>query len=75
MAQGVAGSNPVTRPVSRGGESMPVYEFQCKKCSEVFEVKCRVEEYSKLKPTCPKCKSEEVERKISTFYAQTESKT
>ncbi|MCM8765969.1 MAG: zinc ribbon domain-containing protein [Candidatus Omnitrophica bacterium] len=54
---------------------MPVYEFQCKKCSEVFEVKCRVEEYSKLKPTCPKCKSEEVERKISTFYAQTESKT
>ncbi|MGE4358126.1 MAG: FmdB family zinc ribbon protein [Candidatus Omnitrophota bacterium] len=54
---------------------MPVYEFQCLKCKELFEVKCSVEEYNKLKPTCPKCKSAKVERKISLFYAQTESKT
>ncbi|MCM8783263.1 MAG: zinc ribbon domain-containing protein [Candidatus Omnitrophica bacterium] len=54
---------------------MPVYEFQCIKCSQNFEVKCSLEEYRKMKPACPKCKSEMVERKISLFYAQTESKT
>ncbi|MFN7170649.1 MAG: FmdB family zinc ribbon protein [Candidatus Omnitrophota bacterium] len=54
---------------------MPVYEFQCKECNEAFEVKCSIEEYTKLKPTCPRCKSDRVERKISPFYAQTESKT
>jgi len=54
---------------------MPVYEFQCKDCNETFEVKCSLEEYSKLKPSCPKCKSKNVERKISIFYAHTESKT
>jgi len=54
---------------------MPLYEFQCKKCGENFEIKCSLEEYEKTKPACPKCDSKEIQRRVSSFYVQTESKT
>ncbi|MCM8801254.1 MAG: zinc ribbon domain-containing protein [Candidatus Omnitrophica bacterium] len=54
---------------------MPLYEFQCKKCKENFEISCSLKEYEETKPSCPKCKSKEVSRRISLFFAKTDSKT
>ena len=45
---------------------MPIYEFKCSKCEEFFEV--IVMGSGKDDPvTCPKCKSEEYERVVSTI--------
>jgi putative FmdB family regulatory protein len=32
---------------------MPIYEYQCKKCKEVFEIFHKIDEECKV--TCPKC--------------------
>jgi len=37
---------------------MPVYEFICKKCDNVFSLVITISEYEKKNFTCPKCKSE-----------------
>lgn len=43
---------------------MPIYEFKCKKCGEEFEKLCKMgTEFS----PCPKCKNEDVEKKMSNF--------
>jgi putative FmdB family regulatory protein len=48
------------------GAAMPIYEFRCLKCGKVFELlKLKKEEGVKMK--CPKCKSPEVERILSTI--------
>lgn len=44
---------------------MPIFEYRCKKCNEVFEVLVR----SSQKPECPNCKSKRLEKLISTFNA------
>lgn len=45
---------------------MPIYEFQCRKCGHVFEV--RVEGLkSSGKPECSECGQSDVERLWSTF--------
>ncbi len=44
---------------------MPIFEFKCKKCGEVFELLVRANE----KPACPKCKGKRLEKLISTFNA------
>ena len=44
---------------------MPIFEFKCKKCGEVFEALIRSDE----KPVCPKCKGKRLEKLISTFNA------
>ena len=40
---------------------MPIYEFQCKDCSERFETLVR----SSDTPACPKCESEHLQKLIS----------
>ena len=42
---------------------MPIYEFSCNKCSNCFELLCKIE-YTK--PICPKCSSKRVDRLISS---------
>lgn len=44
---------------------MPIFEYRCKKCNEVFEVLVR----GSQKPECPNCKSKRLEKLISTFNA------
>lgn len=44
---------------------MPIYEFKCMKCSEVFEILC-VGGDDKAEMVCPKCKCEDVERVMSS---------
>lgn len=40
---------------------MPLYEFQCRKCSKQFEELI----YGDAKPECPACKSKDLERLMS----------
>ena len=35
---------------------MPIYEYQCQKCHNIFEVFHKIEE--EVNPVCPKCLSE-----------------
>ena len=54
---------------------MPTYEFKCRKCGEEFTLRERISEMGKRKVTCPKCKSGDVERLLSGFYARTPRKS
>jgi putative FmdB family regulatory protein len=52
----------------RRNVAMPVYEFDCAKCGERFEVMGSYTEREK-EHTCPKCGSTEVKQAISLFSA------
>ena len=43
---------------------MPIYEFRCLKCGEVFE-KFFINSGAKVELSCPKCLSDSMERVIS----------
>ena len=44
---------------------MPIYEFKCLKCQEFFELLV-INNDDEAKLQCPKCKSEDFERVLST---------
>ncbi|WP_238455530.1 FmdB family zinc ribbon protein [Desulfolucanica intricata] len=44
--------------------NMPIYEFRCLKCGELFE-KLFINPKEEVKLECPKCKSDSFERVIS----------
>ncbi|MBA2847896.1 zinc ribbon domain-containing protein [Thermosulfuriphilus ammonigenes] len=43
---------------------MPIYEFECQKCHEIFE---ELVLGSSSKVRCPKCQSEDVRKCLSAF--------
>lgn len=43
---------------------MPLYEFRCNECGEIFEMMLRYSESSRI-PACPKCFSSRTQKKIS----------
>jgi len=45
---------------------MPIYEFQCKKCNNEFEVLFRSSD-EKLTIACPACKSRKTRKMLSAF--------
>ena len=45
---------------------MPLYEYQCQKCEQVFEILVRSDKDSK-DLTCPHCKDKKVRKMFSTF--------
>lgn len=46
---------------------MPLYEYQCKNCGAVFEVRAAIKEkVAGLEPSCPKCGRREVRQLLST---------
>jgi putative FmdB family regulatory protein len=42
---------------------MPLFEYECRKCGHQFEVLV----VGTTKPVCPTCKSEDLEKRISTL--------
>jgi putative FmdB family regulatory protein len=42
---------------------MPLYEYECHRCGNRFEALV----YGTTRPTCPRCKSDELEKAFSTF--------
>ena len=55
--------------------AVPIYEYRCRRCREVFDLAEHVAEHGKSHPRCPKCNSEEVEPVFTTFYAKTSKKS
>lgn len=57
---------------------MPVYEYRCKSCDELFtRVESMAEHMasSRTRPACPKCASRSVEPVFSGFFAKTVRKS
>ena len=44
---------------------MPIYEFRCLKCGEVFELLNLKKEGGGIKMKCPKCKSPNLDKVLS----------
>jgi putative FmdB family regulatory protein len=42
---------------------MPLFEYECRKCGHQFEALV----IGTKKPACPKCKSEELEKRVSAL--------
>ncbi|MBI5353641.1 MAG: zinc ribbon domain-containing protein [Chloroflexi bacterium] len=47
---------------------MPLYDFQCKECGEIFEVTLRFSEADRI-PACPKCESKNTKKQLSKIAA------
>ncbi len=45
---------------------MPIYEFECKDCGEVFEI-IKLKSEEEPVASCKHCGSEKTERKLSSF--------
>jgi putative FmdB family regulatory protein len=54
---------------------MPIYEFLCEKCQEVFSLQMHLADYEKGKFKCPKCKGQKVKKQLSTFQTKTSKKS
>ena len=53
---------------------MPIYEFRCLKCNEVFEI-LQMSSEDEVEMKCPRCGSEDFQRVLSTAsYAMGEGK-
>lgn len=47
---------------------MPLYEYRCKACGEVFEKMVRWSEADRS-PVCPNCQSQDTQKKMSQIAA------
>ncbi len=51
---------------------MPLYEYRCEACGNVFEKIARWSEADRS-PFCPQCQSDNTRRKVSTFASTSSS--
>jgi len=54
---------------------MPIYEYRCRDCHEVFDRTEPLAEHGGKSPNCPKCKSKNVEQVLTPFFAKTSHKS
>ena len=54
---------------------MPIYEFECKKCGNKFDLLESMKTHDRHREKCPKCSSTEVESLISTVNVKTSKKS
>lgn len=55
---------------------MPAYEYGCKGCGKNFTVYLSIKEYeANPKIKCPHCQGDDIERKITGFFAKTSKKS
>lgn len=52
---------------------MPIYEFKCLKCGNIFELLQLTKEKNNAEMKCPECNSEEIEKLLSTISVITSS--
>ena len=55
--------------------TMPIYEFKCNDCGNLFDIIESLKEHDKHKEKCPKCKSENIERVLSATSVVTSKKS
>ena len=64
--------------VSRGTHqevTMPVYDYECRKCGHEFQVVERMSKHEKARHACPKCKSKAVTRVLTGTFVKTQKKS
>ena len=54
---------------------MPAYEYHCRSCGADFMLKEKIAEHERARPSCPTCRSVEVERVLSAAYPRTPRKS
>lgn len=55
---------------------MPAYEYICKECRKEFIAFLSIKEYEKNpKISCPHCQSDNVVKKLTTFFTKTSKKS
>jgi putative FmdB family regulatory protein len=54
---------------------MPTYEYRCRQCHENFTVRERISDHTPENMVCPRCRSRDVDRVMSAFYARTPRKS
>jgi putative FmdB family regulatory protein len=55
---------------------MPSYEYECKDCKKDFTIFLSLKELeAKPKIICPHCESDNVDRKLTGFFAKTDKKS
>jgi putative FmdB family regulatory protein len=54
---------------------MPVYEYRCLDCHEIFERTEPMSEHASIHPACPRCEGTNVEQVFSQFFAKTDRKS
>jgi putative FmdB family regulatory protein len=52
------------RSIRAAGEIMPIYEYECRACGNVFE---RVMKVGEEKPECPDCGERETKKRVAAF--------
>jgi putative FmdB family regulatory protein len=57
------------------GGGMPTYEFFCHACAKPFSKTLNLKEYEEGTVACPDCGSDDVEQRLSSFYAVTSKKS
>ncbi len=67
--------NPAALEGREEVKEMPLYEFQCEKCSQSFSLWLSLAEYDKGAYECPRCKSKKVRRLVSSFQTKTSKKS
>ena len=54
---------------------MPTYEYRCRSCQQTFTQHEKISEHDASSAVCPNCRSRDVERIMSGFYAKTPRKS
>jgi putative FmdB family regulatory protein len=54
---------------------MPQYEYFCHACTQTFSKTLTLTEYQESNVSCPICGSDDVEQRLSSFYAVTSKKS
>ena len=52
------------RTIRAAGETMPIYEYECKSCGHSFE---RIMKAGEETPACPACGADRLRRRIAPF--------
>jgi len=52
---------------------MPLFDFLCRACGREFEALVRPQDAAP--PSCPKCKSTDLERRLASFAVSSQEKT
>ena len=70
----VASREHAARPESDVEGTMPTYEYRCRDCHRVFDRVEPLAQHGEKSPSCPKCKSKNVEQVLTPFFAKTSHK-